>query len=298
MNSRKRFAWVVAVAASVWMPLVALPLLVPFLYVEDMLFAKYPFLMVRCSIGLDGVAIAYYFIAFIALAALVCDLFHRRWRRIVTRIALFAVGLAIMFVIGFHVDGDMRQLLPTIEVHVADADVARISGKNFSGDEFYAILRKIGKRTGIESVVFIIDKDIGCCDFTDNFLNRCSAAGVWHCAFRTEDGDLCFDYESPYHYYMHCQMENARIAAVRIGSDGCLTYDANFQRAECASEKAELESPLFTDNEDDVFGDGKADEYAAVTVVIASNDSPVSVAVACVRRLFEAGYKKVFINRC
>ncbi|MBR3958089.1 MAG: hypothetical protein IKJ89_09595 [Kiritimatiellae bacterium] len=202
-----------------------------------------------------------------------------------------------MFVIGFHVDGDMRQLLPMIEVHVADTDVAKISGKDFSGDGLSAILRKIVKRTGIRSVVFIIDKDIGCCAFTDNFLNRCSAVGVWHCAFRTVDGDLCFDYESPHHCYMHCRMENARIAAVRIGSDGCLAYDANFQRAECDGEEDELESPLFTDSEDDVFGGGKAGEYAAATVVIASNDAPVSVAVACLRRLFEAGYKKVFISR-
>ena len=59
----------------------------------------------------------------------------------------------------------------------------------------------------------------------------------------------------------------------------------------------ELERPLFTDGEADVFGDGKADEYAAVTVVIASNDAPVSVALTCVKRLFKAGYKKVFINR-
>ena len=92
-------------------------------------------------------------------------------------------------------------------------------------------------------------------------------------------------------------MENPRIAAVCIGSDGRLGYDANFQRAGCDGEEEELERPLFTDGEADVFGDGKADEFAAVTVVIASNDAPVSVAVACVRRLFKAGYKKVFINR-
>ena len=296
MNLLKRFARVIAIAASVWMPLVALPLLVPCLYAEDMLLAKYP-LWVRYSIGLDWAAMVYYFIAFIALAALVCDLFHKRWWRVVARIALFVTGWAIMFVIGFHVDGYMRQLRPPIKVHVADADVARISGKDFSGDGFYSILRKISRRTGIESVVFIIDKDIGCCAFTDNFLNRCSAVGVWHCAFRTEYGDLCFDYESPHHYYMHCRKENARIAAVCIGSDGCLAYDANFQRAGYDGDEAELESPLFTDSEDDVFGEGKADEFAAVTVVIASNDAPVSVAVACVRRLFKAGYKKVFINR-
>ena len=82
-----------------------------------------------------------------------------------------------------------------------------------------------------------------------------------------------------------------------IGSGGRLAYDANFQRAGYDGDEAELESPLFTDSEDDVFGDGNADEYAAVAVVIASNDAPVSVAVACVRRLFEAGYKKVFVNR-
>ena len=297
MTTRIMFARGVAVAASVWMPLVALPLLVPCFYAEDMLFAKYPLFVVRYSLGMGFVAMAFYLIAFIALAALVCDWLRRRWWRSVARIALFAAGLVIMFVISFHADGDMEKLLPTLEVQVADTDVARISGEEFSGDGFYAILRKIGERKRVESVAFVIAKDIGCGDFADNFLNRCSAAGVWHCAFRTEDGDLCFDYESPHHYYMHSRMEKPRIAAVCIGSGGRLAYDANFQLVECGGEEEDLEKPLFTDGEAEVFGDGKAEEYAAVTVVIASNDAPVSVAVACVRRLFEAGYKKVFINR-
>ena len=297
MNTRMMFARAVAGAASVWMPLVALPLLVPCLYAEDMLFAKYPLFMVRYSIGMSLGAMAFYLITFIALVALVCDFLRRRWWRIVARILMFSVGFALISVIGFHVDGDMRRMPAPLEVHTVDADVARISGDEFSGDEFYAILRKIGERTGVDSVVFVIDKDIGCCDFTDNFLNRCSAAGMWHCAFRTEDGDLCFDYESPYHYYMHCRMERTRIAAVCIGSGGRLAYEANFRRSECDGEEEELERPLFTDGEADVFGDGKADEYAAVTVVIASNDAPVSVALTCVKRLFKAGYKKVFINR-
>ncbi len=280
-----------------WMPLGALPLLVPCVYAEDMLFAKYPLFVVRHLPGMDFGLMAFYLIAVIALAALVCDLLRRRWWRSVARIVLFAVGFAIMLLIGFHADGGMRQLRPTLEAHVADTDVARISGEEFSGDGFYAILRKIGERKRIESVAFVIDKDIGCGDFTDNFLNRCSAAGVWHCAFRTEDGDLCFDYESPHHYYMHSRVEKPRIAAVCIGSGGRLAYDANFQLAECDGEGEELEKPLFTDGEADVFGDGKAEEYATAMVVIASNDASVSVAIACVRRLSEAGYKKVFINR-
>ena len=298
MNTRMKFARAVVGAASVWMPLVALPLLVPCIYVEDMLFAKYPLFMVRYSPDMGLAAMAFYLIAFISLAALVRDFLRRKWWRSIARIALFVAGLAIMFVIGFHVDGDMRRMPPPLEVHAVGADVARISGDEFSGDEFYAILRKIVKRTGIESVDFVIDKDIGCCDFTDNFLNKCSAAGLWHCAFRIEDGDFCFDYESPQHYYMHCRMDKPRIAAVCIGSGGLLAYEANFQRAGCDGEEAELERPLFTDCEADVFGDGKAEEYAAVTVVIASNDALVSVAIACVKRLLEAGYKKVFINRC
>ena len=185
-----------------------------------------------------------------------------------------------------------------IVVHVVDADVARISEEDFPGCGLNAIIRRMSKRRHIERVSFVIDKDIGCCDFTDNFLSPCGEAGVWSCAFQTENGDVCFDYGWLYlFYFMQSRMEKPRIAAVCIGSNGCLAYDANFQRAGCGGEEYELEQPLFTDGEDDVFGDGKAGEYAAAIVAIASNDAPVSFAIACVRRLYVAGYKKVFIIR-
>ena len=292
---------VVAGMASVWMPLVALPLFPPCHYAEEMLFAKYPLFMVRHLPSVYLADIAFCFVACIALLALVCDILRRRWRRIVARIALFAAGLAIMVAIGFLVYGYMRQLRPMLEVHVEDIDVANIAGEKFKGDEFDAIIRKIymRKRSCVECVAFVIDKDIGGLDFARNFLDECSVAGMVHCAFRTEDGDLRFDYNECLEqcYMMNSRKEKSRIAAVYIGNGGSFAYEADFQRAGCGGEEEELEKALFTDCEDDVFGEGKAAEYAAGKVLIASNDAPVSVVVACVRRLLEAGYKKVFINR-
>ena len=294
MNIRTAFARCVAVVTSIWMPLVALPLLVLGVDIENALFARYPIFMARYSLGGHWVSMGFWLIAFVALASLVCDVARSRWRRAVRRVALFVAGFAAMLFVGFHVDGDTRRSSPTLEVHVVDSDVAQIEGEGFRGDELYAILRRVNSRCCVE-LAFVVDKDIVCCDFADNFLNKASAAGVWKCAFRTEDGDLSFVYADKEHYLEHNPMPGRRIAAVRVGEGGCFTYEANFQRAE-VQEEDELERPLFADGEEDVFGDGKARECAAAVVVVASNDAPISVAVACVRRLLNAGYKIVFVN--
>ena len=302
VNIRTAFARCIAVVTSVWMPLVALPLLMLGVDVENALFAKCPIFMVRYSLGGHWVSLGFWLIAFVALASLVCDVARSRWWRAVGRVALFVAGWAAMLFVGFHVDGGARRLRPTLEVHVIDSDVARIEGEEFRGDELYAILRRVNRRCRV-GIAFVVEKDIGCCDFTENFLNKASAAGVWQCAFRTEDGDLNFVYEEVEHYFMHSPMSGRRIAAVCIGEGGRFTYEANIQRmAEYLEEtpgdgKDASDFAFFKDGEEDVFGDGKAEECAAAIVVVASNDAPISAAVACVRRFIEAGYKMVFINR-
>ena len=307
---KKFFSILRRVAASVWMPPVALIGVALAMFVEDVLWFKYPALLVRHVLDFEW-CWSYALVLFVLASAIsvvlfLCDLLRRKWWRGLARAGLFAVGFALMCWIGNGLsDYARRNLVPTIEIRIAGKDIAMINEKCFAPASLSKILRQIYMKSGDASVAFVIGEDIGFQDFWSNFLNQCSTAGVWRLAFRTADGEWSFLYTDGAH--MGCMrhmdyMHEPKIAAVRIGEGGSLSFEDNYRMMDI--EKSEdggwLQGHhnIFNDSESAVFGDGVSARYDAAAVVIDSDcaeDCRVSLVADCVRRLNEAGFSGVFL---
>ncbi len=285
--------------ASVWMPPVALVGIVLAIFVEDVLWSKYPALLVRYIFDFEWFP-SYTLVLLVLISAIsavlfFCDLARKKWRRALARVGLFAVGFATMWWIGdCYIHNFRGHQVSAIEICVAGKDTATIGEKDFSSDELFKILLLIHLKTRADSVAFVIGEDIGVQDFWINFLKRCSAVGIWHLAFRTADGEWPF-------FYMDtsscvCSRRYLKIAAVRIGEGGVLSFEDNY-RDDCGLDDVDengVACNLFDDSESSVFGDGVSARYDAAAVVVNSN-CRISLVAACVRRLNEAGFSTVYL---
>ena len=195
MKGAFKFLW--RVVASVWMPPVALVGIVLAVFVEDVLWSKYPALLARYILDFEWLP-SYTLVLLVLISAIsavlfFCDLARKKWRRALARVGLFAVGFAAMWWIGdCYIHNFRGHQVPTIEICVAGKDTAMIGEKDFSPDGLFKILRVINMKASVHSAVFVIGEDIGVQDFWINFLKRCSAASIWHLAFRTTDGEWPF----------------------------------------------------------------------------------------------------------
>ena len=290
------------VVASVWTPPVALVGIVLALFVEDVLWSKYPALLARYILDFEWLP-SYTLVLLVLISAIsavlfFCDLARKEWRRALARVGLFAVGFAAMWWIGdCYIHNFRGHQVPTIEICVAGKDTATIGEKDFSPDGLSKILRVINMKARVHSAVFVIGEDIGVQDFWINFLKRCSAASIWHLAFRTTDGEWPF-------FYMDtsscvCSRRELKIAAVRIREGGVLSFEDNY-RDDCGLDDVDengVACNLFDDSESSVFGDGVSARYDAAAVVVDSGctDCRLSFFAACVRRLNEAGFRTVYL---
>lgn len=291
------------VVASVWMPPVALVGIVLAIFVEDVLWSKYPALLVRCMLACEWIVskhLGFILILVSAISAVLffCDLARKKWRRALARVGLFAVGFATMWWIGdCYIHNFRGHQVSAIEICVAGKDTAKIGEKSFSPDELFKILRLVHLKTRADSAVFVIGEDIGVQDFRINFLKWCNAASIWHLAFRTTDGEWPF-------FYMDtsscvCSRMELKIAAVRIREGGVLSFEDNY-RDDCGLDDVDgngVACNLFDDSESSVFGDGVSARYDAAAVVVDSGctDCRLSFFAACVRRLNEAGFRTVYL---
>ena len=289
------------VAASVWMPPVALVGIVLAIFVEDVLWSKYPALLVRYMLACEWIVskhLGFILILVSAISAVLffCDLARKKWRRALARVGLFAVGFATMWWIGdCYIHNFRGHQVSAIEICVAGKDTAKIGEKSFSPDELFKILRLVHLKTRADSVAFVIGEDIGFQDFWSCFLNRCSVVGIWHLAFRTADGEWPFLYTDGIHVDYMC---DPKIAAVRIGEGGVLSFEDDFHLDVVEEEENSAANQggfnLFNDSESAVFGDGVSARYVAAAVVVNSN-CRISLVAACVRRLNEAGFRTVYL---
>ncbi len=291
------------VVASVWMPPVALVGIVLAIFVEDVLWSKYPALLVRYMLACEWIVskhLGFILILISAISAVLffCDLARKKWRRALARVGLFAVGFATMWWIGdCYIHNFRGHQVSAIEICVAGKDAAKIGEKSFSPDELFKILRLVLLKTRADSVAFVIGEDIGFQDFWRNYLNQCSMAGVWRLAFRTADGSSSFYHIDPLDL-LGCHRESdLKISAVRIGEEGALSFEDDYR---CVEEECEDgvtnqgQHNLFNDSESAVFGDGVSARYDAAAVVVNSN-CRISLVADCVRRLNEAGFRYVFV---
>ena len=300
MKGAFKFLW--RAVASVWMPPVALVGIVLAIFVEDVLWSKYPALLVRYIFDFEWFP-SYTLVLLVLISAIsavlfFCDLARKKWRRALARVGLFAVGFATMWWIGdCYIRNFRGHQVSAIEICVAGKDTAKIGEKSFSPDELFKILRLVHLKTRADSVAFVIGEDIGFQDFRINFLKRCSAASIWHLAFRTTDGEWPF-------FYMDtsscvCSRMDLKIAAVRIREGGVLSFEDNY-RDDCGLDDVDgngVACNLFDDSESSVFGDGVSARYDAAAVVVDSGctDCRLSFFAACVRRLNEAGFRTVYL---
>ena len=300
MKGAFKFLW--RAVASVWMPPVALVGIVLAIFVEDVLWSKYPALLVRYIFDFEWFP-SYTLVLLVLISAIsavlfFCDLARKKWRRALARVGLFAVGFATMWWIGdCYIRNFRGHQVSAIEICVAGKDTAKIGEKSFSPDELFKILRLVHLKTRADSAVFVIGEDIGVQDFRINFLKRCSAASIWHLAFRTTDGEWPF-------FYMDtsscvCSRMDLKIAAVRIREGGVLSFEDNY-RDDCGLDDVDgngVACNLFDDSESSVFGDGVSARYDAAAVVVDSGctDCRLSFFAACVRRLNEAGFRTVYL---
>ena len=180
------------------MPPVALVGIVLAIFVEDVLWSKYPALLVRCMLACEWIVskhLGFILILVSAISAVLffCDLARKKWRRALARVGLFAVGFATMWWIGVcYIHNFRGHQVSAIEICVAGKDTAKIGEKSFSPDELFKILRLVHLKTRADSADFVIGEDIGVQDFRINFLKWCNAASIWHFAFRTTDGEWPF----------------------------------------------------------------------------------------------------------
>lgn len=291
------------VAASVWMPPVALVGIVLAIFVEDVLWSKYPALLVRYMLACEWIVskhLGFILILISAISAVLffCDLARKKWRRALARVGLFAVGFATMWWIGdCYIHNFRGHQVSAIEICVAGKDTAKIGEKSFSPDELFKILRLVHLKTRADSVAFVIGEDIGFQAFRRNYLNQCSMAGVWRLAFRTADGSSSFYHIDPLDLLGRHRESDLKISAVRIGEEGALSFEDDYR---CVEEECEDgvtnqgQHNLFNDSESAVFGDGVSAQYDAAAVVVNSN-CRISLVAACVKRLNEAGFRYVFV---
>ena len=291
------------VVASVWMPPVALVGIVLAIFVEDVLWSKYPALLVRCMLACEWIVskhLGFILILVSAISAVLffCDLARKKWRRALARVGLFAVGFATMWWIGdCYIHNFRGHQVSAIEICVAGKDTAKIGEKSFSPDELFKILRLVHLKTRADSVAFVIGEDIGFQDFRSNYLNQCSMAGVWRLAFRTADGSSSFYHIDSLDLLGRHRESDLKISAVRIGEEGALSFEDDYR---CVEEECEDgvtnqgQHNLFNDSESAVFGDGVSAQYDAAAVVVNSN-CRISLVADCVRRLNEAGFRYVFV---
>lgn len=300
MKGAFKFLW--RVVASVWMPPVALVGIVLAVFVEDVLWSKYPALLARCMLACEWIVskhLGFILILVSAISAVLffCDLARKKWRRALARVGLFAVGFASMWWIGdCYIHNFRGHQVSAIEICVAGKDTAKIGEKSFSPDELFKILRLVHLKTRADSAVFVIGEDIGVQDFRINFLKRCSAASIWHLAFRTTDGEWPFFYMDTSSCVCSRMDLKLKIAAVRIREGGVLSFEDNY-RDDCGLDDVDgngVACNLFDDSESSVFGDGVSARYDAAAVVVNSN-CRISLVAACVRRLNEAGFHYVFV---
>ena len=187
--------------------------------------------------------------------------------------------------------------LLTIEICVAGKDTAKIGEENFSPNELFEILRTIDKRRLTNSIAFVIGEDIGFKDFRSNYLNQCSKAGILYLAFRMGDGNWRFYHIDPWDLLGRHRQNDLKIAAVRIGEGGALSFEDDYR---CYVEEYEDgttnlgQQNLFNDSESAIFGGGMSERYGAAAVVVNSN-CRISLVAACVKRLNEAGFHYVFV---
>ena len=285
-----------------WTPPVALVGIVLAMFVEDVLWSKYPALLARYILDFEWLP-SYTLVLLVLISAIsavlfFCDLARKEWRRALARIGLFAVGFVLMCLMGDRLGDYSRQnLVPTIEICVAGKDTAKIGEENFSPNELFEILRTIGKRRLTNSIAFVIGEDIGFKDFWSNYLNQCSKAGILYLAFRMADGNLRFYDIDPWELLGRHRQNDLKIAAVRIGEGGALSFEDDYQ---CYVEEYEdgttnLEQiNHFNDSESAIFGGGMSERYGAAAVVVNSN-CRISLVAACVKRLNEAGFHYVFV---
>ena len=274
---KKVFSIVWRVVASVWMPPVALVGIVLVNLLDNVLWFKYLMLLVRYTP--DCAWFEWCCVAFFVLVSAIS-------------IVLFFCDLArMMCLMGDRLGDYSRQnLVPTIEICVAGKDTAKIGEENFSPNELFEILRTIDKRRLTNSVAFVIGEDIGFKDFWSNYLNQCSEAGILYLAFRMVDGNWRFYHIDPWDLLGRHRQNDLKIAAVRIGEGGALSFEDDYQ---CYVEEYEdgttnLEQiNRFNDSESAIFG-------GAAAVVVNSN-CRISLVAACVKRLNEAGFHYVFV---
>ena len=283
------------------MPPVALVGIVLAIFVEDVLWSKYPALLVRYIFDFEWFP-SYTLVLLVLISAIsavlfFCDL-RKKWRRALARVGLFAVGFATMWWIGdCYIHNFRGHQVPTIEICVAGKDTAKIGEENFSPNELFEILRTIDKRRLTNSIAFVIGEDIGFKDFWSNYLNQCSKAGILYLAFRMGDGNWRFYHIDPWDLLGRHRQNDLKIAAVRIGEGGALSFEDDYQ---CYVEEYEdgttnLEQiNRFNDSESAIFGGGMSERYGAAAVVVNSN-CRISLVAACVKRLNEAGFHYVFV---
>ena len=286
------------------MPPVALVGIVLAIFVEDVLWSKYPALLARYILDFEWLP-SYTLVLLVLISAIsavlfFCDLARKKWRRALARVGLFAVGFATMWWIGdCYIHNFRGHQVSAIEICVAGKDTAKIGEKSFSPDELFKILRLVHLKTRADSVAFVIGEDIGFQDFWSCFLNRCSVVGIWHLAFRTSDGEWPFFYMDTSSCVCSRIRMDLKIAAVRIREGGVLSFEDNY-RDDCGLDDVDgngVACNLFDDSESSVFGDGVSARYDAAAVVVDSGctDCRLSFFAACVRRLNEAGFRTVYL---
>ena len=288
------------VVASVWMPPVALVGIVLANLLDDVLRFKYLMLLVRytpdCA-WFEWCCVAFFvLVSAISIVLFFCDLVRRKWRRGLARIGLLAVGFVMMCLMGDRLGDYSRQnLVSTIEICVAGKDTAKIGEEGFSPNGLCEILRAIQKRSN--SVAFVIGEDIGFKDFWSNYLNQCSEAGILYLAFKAADGSWPFYHIDPWDLLGRHRQSDLKIAAVRIGEGGALSFEDDYR---CYVEEYEDgttnlgQQNLFNDSESAIFGGGMSERYGAAAVAVNSN-CRISLVAACVKRLNEAGFHYVFV---
>ena len=286
-----------------WTPPVALVGIVLALFVEDVLWSKYPALLARCMLACEWIVskhLGFILILVSAISAVLffCDLARKKWRRALARVGLFAVGFAAMWWIGdCYIHNFRGHQVPTIEICVAGKDTAMIGEKDFSPDGLFKILRVINMKARVHSAVFVIGEDIGVQDFWSNYLNQCSEAGILYLAFKAADGSWPFYHIDPWDLLGRHRQSDLKIAAVRIGEGGALSFEDDYR---CYVEEYEDgttnlgQQNLFNDSESAIFGGGMSERYGAAAVVVNSN-CRISLVAACVKRLNEAGFHYVFV---
>ena len=299
---KKVFSIVWRVVASVWMPPVALVGIVLAVFVEDVLWSKCPALLARYILDFEWLP-SYTLVLLVLISAIsavlfFCDLARKKWRRALARVGLFAVGFATMWWIGdCYIHNFRGHQVPTIEICVAGKDTAMIGEKDFSPDGLSKILRVINMKARVHSAVFGIGEDIGVQDFWSNYLNQCSEAGILYLAFKAVDGNWRFYHIDPWDLLGRHRQNDLKIAAVRIGEGGALSFEDDYR---CYVEEYEDgttklgQQNLFNDSESAIFGDGMSERYGAAAVVVNSN-CRISLVAACVKRLNEAGFHYVFV---